>query len=143
MVNEVYYIIFYPSNPKLCENCQYSHGDKVLEDPGECIQACLFNVSLWRRSYPVRTQRHFNVHTTSSRRYERCIDVEKTLYTTCSWRSRDSQTSAAHINIFVLSIFFNVLFITCWLSIQPKNIFTCPKWTIMSLKFRLLGMSSI
>ena len=35
------------------------------------------------RVNPVRTQRHFNVHTTSFKRYGRCMDVGTTL---CAYR---------------------------------------------------------
>ena len=34
---------------------------------------------LYKKAYPIHTRRHFNVYTTSSQPYGRCIDVKTTL----------------------------------------------------------------
>ena len=56
--------------------------------------------------YPVRTQRHFNVYTTTSQRYGRCIDVETTLcaYRVWRWNKEDTTWFGWHKSFKMLII---------------------------------------
>ena len=49
---------------------------------------------------PVRTRRHFNVGTTSSQRYGRCIDALTTLCVCRDLKNRSNRQKVSRIRIF-------------------------------------------